>query len=171
MKDAIVLVQHLGDDGQVSEGQILTDMSNKRFEALEKNGLVREATRDEIEKGYTPELTVPGVDQASETSFGGDQSELLDLRDKVDRQNETIEQMNRDAKQARDDIITLTDQNAALSKARDGEAVRADDLDKALTDATKRAEAAEGKIAELESKAAEAPDNKKAADPANKAAK
>lgn len=54
MKNAIVLVDHLGDDGTVTTGMILTDVQAKRFDHLEKRGLVREATADEVKEGYKP---------------------------------------------------------------------------------------------------------------------
>nr|WP_047166897.1 hypothetical protein [Sphingomonas sp. Y57] len=56
MKNAYVLEHHHGDDGVVSEGMILRDVAAKRFEALEKAGLVREATADEVKKGYAPSI-------------------------------------------------------------------------------------------------------------------
>lgn len=57
MKNAIVLVDHLGDDGTVTVGMILKDVQAKRFEHLEKRGLVREATADEVKTGYKPPFT------------------------------------------------------------------------------------------------------------------
>jgi len=54
MKNAYVLVDHLGDDGTVTEGMILTEITATRFNALEKRGLVREATAKEVKEGYTP---------------------------------------------------------------------------------------------------------------------
>ena len=54
MKNAYVLEHHYGDDGSVTEGMILVDVSTKRFDALEKAGLVREASDDEVKAGYVP---------------------------------------------------------------------------------------------------------------------
>lgn len=51
-KNAYVLDDHHGDDGTVTEGMILADISNTRFDALEKQGLVREATSAEVKAGY-----------------------------------------------------------------------------------------------------------------------
>lgn len=51
MKNAYVLSHHHGDNGTVSEGAILTDITDQRFNALEKQGLVREATAAEVKKG------------------------------------------------------------------------------------------------------------------------
>lgn len=52
MKNAMVLEHHYGDDGNVTAGMILTDMTSKRFEELEKRGLVREATAVEVRAGH-----------------------------------------------------------------------------------------------------------------------
>lgn len=57
MKNALVLVDHLGDDGTVTTGMILKDITMKRFEQLEKRGLVREATAKEVSEGYKPPFT------------------------------------------------------------------------------------------------------------------
>lgn len=54
MKNAYVLVDHLGDDGTVTTGMILKEITMKRFEHLEKRGLVRDATADEMAAGYKP---------------------------------------------------------------------------------------------------------------------
>jgi hypothetical protein len=51
MKNAYVMEHHHGDDGTVGEGTILRDVSTKRFEELEKKGLVREATDAEVKAG------------------------------------------------------------------------------------------------------------------------
>lgn len=50
-KNAYVLDDHIGDDGQVTPGMILTNVATKRFEELEKKGLVREATPAEVKAG------------------------------------------------------------------------------------------------------------------------
>lgn len=51
MKNALVLDDHFGDDGSVTAGMILKDITSKRFEELEKKGLVREATAEEVKAG------------------------------------------------------------------------------------------------------------------------
>ena len=56
MKNAYVLVHHLGDDGVVDEGMILNDVATKRFEILEKAGLIREASAEEVKAGYQPKI-------------------------------------------------------------------------------------------------------------------
>lgn len=50
-KNAMVLDDHFGDDGFVTAGVILRDVTTKRFDELEKKGLVREATTKEVEAG------------------------------------------------------------------------------------------------------------------------
>lgn len=50
-KNAYVLDDHFGDDGHVTAGMILHDVTSKRFEELEKKGLIREATPEEVKAG------------------------------------------------------------------------------------------------------------------------
>jgi len=50
-RNALVLDDHYGDDGFVATGRVLRDVTAKRFEELEKAGLVREATAEEVEAG------------------------------------------------------------------------------------------------------------------------
>lgn len=50
MKNAFVLIDHHGDSGTAREGQILTNVTDHRFETLERQGLVREATDAEVKK-------------------------------------------------------------------------------------------------------------------------
>ncbi|WP_313434355.1 hypothetical protein [Novosphingobium sp.] len=57
MKNAFVLVDHHGDNGTVTEGMILKDVATKRFDDLVKAKLVREATADEVKKGFAPAFT------------------------------------------------------------------------------------------------------------------
>lgn len=66
MKTAYVLEHHLGDNGSVDEGMILEDISDKRFQALEKKGLVREATAAEIKEGYKAPFLASGTVIAGE---------------------------------------------------------------------------------------------------------
>jgi len=65
MKNAIVLVDHLGDDGTVTTGMILKEVNMKRYEQLEKRGLVREATAEEVKTGYKPPFTPEGGNKAA----------------------------------------------------------------------------------------------------------
>lgn len=48
MKNAYTLVAHSGDDGFAPKGRVLLDVTNDRFKALEKQGLVRVATDEEV---------------------------------------------------------------------------------------------------------------------------
>lgn len=50
-KNAYVLEDHFGDDGHVTTGRILLDVSAIRFDKLEEQGLVREATPEEVKAG------------------------------------------------------------------------------------------------------------------------
>lgn len=50
-KNALVLDDHYGDNGHVTAGMILHDVTVTRFNELEKNGLVREATAEEVKAG------------------------------------------------------------------------------------------------------------------------
>lgn len=70
MKNAYVVHHHLGDDGNVTEGMILRDISQKRFDALRKRGLVREATADEVKAGHKPPFVASGQLDASEPKDG-----------------------------------------------------------------------------------------------------
>lgn len=54
MKNAIVLVDHHGDDGTVRAGTILKDLSDQRFAALEKRGLIREAKAADTKSAPAP---------------------------------------------------------------------------------------------------------------------
>jgi hypothetical protein len=51
MKNAVVLVHHVGLSGNVAEGRILRDVTETRFKELEAAGLVREATADDLKAG------------------------------------------------------------------------------------------------------------------------
>ena len=50
-KNAYVLDDHYGDNGSVTAGMILRDISSTRFTELEKKKLVREATAAEVKAG------------------------------------------------------------------------------------------------------------------------
>lgn len=79
-KNALVLDDHFGDDGYAPKGRILRDVSAKRFEQLEKKGLVREATAEEVEAGDqidfqqdTSAALAPADDEtADDTKEGGE---------------------------------------------------------------------------------------------------
>lgn len=154
MKNAYVLHHHLGDDGNVVEGMILTEISDKRFAALEKRGLVREATPKEVKEGYRPE-------------FAKDRS--------AEQVADAAALATRDA-----DIAKLKAEHESVVK---GLTERAETAETALAEskaeverltgevATRTAASGDGEPATVDgAKAAEPPANKKAADPANKGA-
>lgn len=66
MKNAYVLSHHHGDNGTVTEGMILKNVTDQRFKTLEKQGLVREATADEVKKGHEAPFTPSGEKIAGE---------------------------------------------------------------------------------------------------------
>ena len=77
MKNAYVLEQHIGDNGNVTEGMILESITEKRFDALEKKGLVREATAAEVKEGYKPpfaETGIVGAGEAEAADEGGEKA-------------------------------------------------------------------------------------------------
>ena len=50
-KNALVLDDHYGDNGAVTAGMILRNITSTRFNELAKKGLVREATPEEVKAG------------------------------------------------------------------------------------------------------------------------
>jgi hypothetical protein len=53
MKNAYVLVDHHGDDGTLREGRVVLGLTQYRFDLLEKQGLIREATDAEVKAATT----------------------------------------------------------------------------------------------------------------------
>lgn len=188
MKNAYVLDMHHGDHGTVDVGMILLDLSNQRFEDLEKRGLVREATADEVKAGYQPPFT-PEADPAG---ADGDPLESIDLDDPAHANARRVaEEAQKFINQLRDDhgkaLDAERERGDAAEKALGDERERADaagkDLDEARkeidgmkTTAAESAEALAAARAEVEqlkaagTKQDKAPANKKAAEPANKGA-
>ncbi|NYT43112.1 hypothetical protein HZY97_20220 [Sphingomonas sp. R-74633] len=166
MKNALVLHDHFGDDGMATEGKILRGITTKRFEALEKQGLVREATADDLEAG----------DQhAFEKDTSEEDGDEIRLHLSID--SAAVQEIVTKAKEEIDRIEGL----------RVAESQRADAAEKALEKLTaelgetkKDLDAAKAESEQLrgELKAAlakgekqrPAAANKKAADPANKGA-
>ena len=66
-KNAYVLDDHYGDNGSVTAGMILRDISSTRFTELEKKKLVREATAKEVEAG-----SQRTIDPAERKAEGGE---------------------------------------------------------------------------------------------------
>lgn len=75
MKYAFTLVHHHGEDGNAPEGRILR-MSEARFTDLGPDGskLVREATDEEVKKGWEPafEKDTTSQTKAGDTDRGGE---------------------------------------------------------------------------------------------------
>lgn len=71
-KNALVLDDHFGDDGSVTAGMILKDMTTKRFDELEKKGLVREATAGEVKAGDQHEIEADPTKDAGGEKQGED---------------------------------------------------------------------------------------------------
>jgi hypothetical protein len=74
MKNAFVTDHHIGENGNVTEGMILENISDKRFETLEKKGLVREATAEEVENGFKAPFIPTGFADAGETGEAGEKA-------------------------------------------------------------------------------------------------
>jgi Lon protease-like protein len=175
MKNALVLHQHLGDDGAVSEGMILRDITSKRFDILEKAGLIRQATDAEMKEGYK----LPFVAEADEESDVVDHVSLaIDAarREVAEQAQSHIDQL----KSAHADALRVeSGKSAALAEQLASANARAQAAEDRLKSATAELEAANAAITEMSKKAAgsdggekqaEKPANKKAADPANKEA-
>ncbi|KQO13274.1 hypothetical protein [Sphingomonas sp. Leaf242] len=79
MKDAYVLEHHYGDNGDTPAGSILTEVSSKRFEELQKKGLVREATAAEVKAGFKPTIA---ADESQPESGGGGEKKAQDPANK-----------------------------------------------------------------------------------------
>lgn len=71
MKNAYVIEHHLGDNGNVTDGMILENITQKRFDALEKKGLVREATAAEVKEGFKAPFTASGTTIVGEVEVNG----------------------------------------------------------------------------------------------------
>lgn len=70
MKNAIVLDDHFGDNGSVTAGMVLTEMTTTRFDELEKKGLVREATDKEVKAGHQHAIEKDESEKADPASGG-----------------------------------------------------------------------------------------------------
>ena len=164
MKNALVLDHHYGDDGDVSEGMILRDLSEKRFAELEKRGLVREATDIEVKAGYQPPFTA----EADEDDDDGPAA----FTDETRRVAESAQAFINDLNSAHEAALKAEIERAdaaekALAEARQEIDTMKTAHDTAVKDlASSRSEIEALKAAKQDKPAA----NKKAADPANKSA-
>jgi hypothetical protein len=174
MKDAYVLVAHAGDRGRLDEGDVVLDLSNNRFEDLEKLGLVREATGDEV-KNWQPRFVAEAKQKPQATTIVIDVDDLSALRARLDEQGEAIIIAigeRDDARQQLDQVIgelaaskTTIEEHVAMVASLTEER---DEARAALSAAT--AQVGGEKVAESpENKHAPAPENKQATSPKTKA--
>jgi hypothetical protein len=172
MKNAYVTEHHSGDDGTVDVGMILLDVSNKRFGELEKLGLVREATPEEVKAGYQPQIEADPSKRADDDDndddgvdlfAGGDSALVTGLRGEIEDGKLREASLTADLTKAREELAAanaaLDQARASLDEGKEREATMSAELAKAQ---------AELEAAKQAAKAAPKPDNKKAADPANK---
>lgn len=164
MKNAYVLEHHHGDDGTLSEGMILRDISNQRFEALAKAGLIREASADEVKAGYKPPFTPEGDERQGagvEIDLNAPGNEAA--RKVADEAQRYINQLRNDHDRALD---AERDRADAAEKAQ---AAAEQELEAVRKAANEDREAAQAEIADLKTKLAQAPANKQAPKAQNKA--
>lgn len=151
MKNGYVLEDHHGDNGTVSVGMILRDMSTQRFNELEKKGLVRVATDEEVEKGYQPPFQSAGDD-------------LLASKPIEELNRDELETIARAAFHEQLSDLSDDDLRAAVESHRERAAARKEENDQ-IDDEPKDDGNGEDK-----QKQKPAPSNKKAAEPSNKGA-
>lgn len=194
MKNAVVLVHHIGDRGNVGEGRLLLDLSEKRFGELKGLGLVREATKEEVEKGDDLGFVAEGDAAKSDAVLSFDvtgSAEFQALLKELEESQGLVFLLNENAEVAATSIAALTsdlekrnqdfaDMDAAMKKLVEDHAKEMEDAKLAMEQANIRAKTAEDALAAAQTStsatAADAaakekatPSNKKAADPANKA--
>lgn len=194
MKNAVVLVHHIGDRGNVAEGRLLLDISEKRFGELKGLGLVREATSEEVEAGDDLGFVAEGDAATSVAVVSFDVAgspEFLALVKELEESHAVVIQLTAAAEIAATSIATLTndlekrnqdyaDLDAAMTKMVEDHAREVEDAKMAMEQANERAKTAETALATAQAstsaaaadaaaKEKAAPSNKKAADPANKA--
>ena len=171
---------HLGDDGAVDVGMILVDISDKRFEALKRRGLVREATDKEVKEGYRPDFQKDrSADDRVEVKLS---LSTADVEATLQRTREETQARFDDlTREHADEVKALTERAEAAEKLVEEGKVENDRLNGEITGLTQKLTAAQGEVASLtaqinaaaekgDGKEAPAPANKKAADPANKGA-
>lgn len=194
MKNAVVLVHHIGDRGNVGEGRLLLDLSEKRFGELKGLGLVREATKEEVEAGDDLGFVAEGdaAKGVAVLSFDVTGSpEFLALVKELEESQALVIPLNENAEIAATSIAALTsdlekrnqdfaDIDAAMKKLVEDHAKEMEDAKLAMEQANIRAKTAEDALAAAQTSTSAAaadaaakekatPANKKAADPANKA--
>lgn len=176
MKNAYVLEDHFGDDGAVTTGMILLDVTNKRFDELEKNGLIREATAKEVEIGYQPPFT---SDESSRAAEASEDAQFEQLRSSYNAAIESLQAGHDEAieRLRTDHAHTLQSALGEATAAHQSEIEKmtqdhAEQLKSSADELTKVRDDADALRAENETLRSEkqqrAPANKKAAEPSNK---
>lgn len=182
MKNAFVLVAHTGDRGMQQDGDIMLDLSNDRFEALEKIDLVREATADEV-KNWKPAFEAEADGEKPAGTVLVAIADLHALRDRVSTLGDDLLAADEGRNKLETDIGNLRETNESLSSqlsTKDDQiaALKAD-LDKALAASSSVGGAGTADTSTLNGsaggdtageKAAEHPENGDAPAPSNKAA-
>lgn len=188
MKNAIVLDTHFGDDGMATAGKLLLGITVKRFEALEKQGLVREATPEEIEAGDQHAFEKDTSEETGDEvrlNLSINSAEVQELVDTAKREIDAALLRAEAAEKALAELRTYTDAERlafeqqlevaqkgssdfeqALAELREKHGQTQQDLDASIA----TIEQLRGDLAVLEKgeKKQPAPANKKAAEPANK---
>lgn len=182
MKNAYVMEHHLGDDGAVDVGMILVNIPDKRFEALKRRGLVREATDQEVKEGYRPDFPKDrSADERVEVKLSLSTADMEATLQRI--RDETQTRFDDLTREHADEVKALTERAEAAEKLAEESKVETDRLNGEITGLTEKLTAAQGEVKSLseqlqavaaeeagDGKEAPAPANKKAADPANKGA-
>lgn len=182
MKNALVIEDHHGDSGTVTVGMILRGVSNKRFDELEKRGLVREATNEEVEAGDQHAFEKDrSADERVEVKLSLSTADVEATLQRI--RDETQTRFDDLTREHADEVKTLTERAEAAEKLVEESKVETDRLNGEVTGLTEKLTAAQGEVESLteqlkavaaekagDGKEAPAPANKKAADPANKGA-
>lgn len=170
MKNAFVLQHHHGDDGNVVEGMILKDISEKRFAELENNKLVREATAKEVKDGYKPAFTLDDSDNdaalsALEAAVEAARREVANLAevqiiDLLATHQAALESLRRELENQA--AVDLQSANERAGAAESALAEAQKEIARMSTEEKKPVEGGEKKAGD--------PANKKAGEPAKKSA-
>lgn len=114
MKNAFVLVAHTGDRGMQQDGDIMLDLSNDRFEALEKIDLVREATADEV-KNWKPAFKAEAEGEKPAGTVLVAIADLHALREHADTLGNDLRAAEEGRNKLETDIGNLRETNESLS--------------------------------------------------------
>ncbi|MEG3153006.1 hypothetical protein U1769_24195 [Sphingomonas sp. ZT3P38] len=166
-----MIEHHFGDDGSVDVGMILADMTEKRFDALEKRKLVREATPAEVKAGYKPPFDRedeggPGQGPLTAAERVAEQAQAFITELKEDHEKQLADLRDGHAHALDTEISRANAAETALAQAR----TEIDVMKTASETSAKDLAEAKTEIETLKAKQEKPPENKKAADPANKGA-